>query len=290
MPIEKKPDEAAEVETDEDEAPEVGEPSERTKKRNDRWTNMKNARAEADAAAKAARDELESERKRARDVESQLAEMRGRMTEREEREKAQRQTQTGDDYTAKTTKLEDEIEAAYAGKDYRRGRQLEAQLRAMEIERVADARLEAFKKTIPQHDPAQQSAAIEAHILSGEFPFIATDKRAQRAADGYVTVLLARGKPDNLDTKRQAIKLAATDLGLEIPGAGSSDNSTQRRLYGATARGGGGAPANHDGGFDEKTQKVVDLIGSNFSDRGLNGAEFAKRLAATRAKKKAAGG
>ena len=280
----------AEAETDEDEAPVPGEPSERTKKRNDRWTNMKNARVEAEATAKAARDELENERKRARDVESQLAEMRGRMTEREEREKAQRQAQTGDDYTTKTAKLEDEIEAAYAGKDYRKGRQLEAQLRAMEIERVADARLEAFKKTIPQHDPTMTANQIEAHVLAAEFPGIMTNKKWQNATDGYVSILTgAKDMPHNIETRRQAARLAAADLGITLPGASGSDNGTQRRLYGAVSGSGGGAPAaGHDAGFDEKTSKVVELM-DNFKDRGINSAEFAKRLAANR-KKKAAGG
>lgn len=292
MAIETKPTDEPDID-EEPEAPPPGDPAkdgEWKKKKSDRWNNMKNARVEAEARAKAAADALEAERQRARDVEAQLAEMRGRMTEREKIEATQRQTQTVDDHQSRIDKLEKEVYDAYAAKDYEKGRRIEAQIREAERKRDIASALEEFKKTIPKVDPTAQAQAVEAHILASEFPFIASDKKAQRVADGYIGILIAKGAPDNLETKRQAVKMAAADLGLSVPGAGGGDNSTQRRLYGAVAGGGGGAPSGGGGGddLDPQARKVAEMM-DNFKDRGLSTVEFQKRLLAAR-KAKAKGG
>lgn len=290
---EDKPEEpeADDIEGIEGEAAKTDEISPHEKKRSNRWTNMMQARAEAETAAKNAREELERERAERARIDRELAEMRGRMTERDAQASAAKQIQAADDYQKQIDALEDEAHESYKNGDYKGGRRAEAQIRDLERKRAtADARAELmaeFEKKYPKQDPAAQAQAVEDHLLNSEFGGFASNDRWMKAAAGYMHILIgAKGQANNLETKRQAVKMAAADLGIQLPGSGQ-DNSTQRRLYGAVSGGSNGVPTSGgETSFSDKERKVIDMM-DNFKDRGITSAEFEKRLTALRKSKAA---
>lgn len=182
-------------------------------------------------------------------MQEQLAELRGR-TEAIQRHQAQ---QEGDPYERRMADLEARsrrhLNAASQAKDaatadaelneYHRS-QREASVLAARREMAAE--FERFGRSLPDPETAGMKVT-----LSSEFPWLATNKQARDAADGYIGVLRAKGRPNNLATFREACAMSAKDFSLG--GAPERQSEGRRAAYNGVS--------SREGGSDEGTMLRV---------------------------------
>jgi hypothetical protein len=198
--------------------------AEKKAERYEHWTHKKEA--ERQKLASQLQQEREARQKDAEERHRQaveLAELRGRMAAAEEY-KRQQQAQKPDTYDTELADLNRQAMEAYASNDWDRGRKIDEKVWRMAARREAAAYIKENQPQAP--DPAQ-------YILAAEFPWLQSNQSARMAADGWINILQAQGKPPGIETYREACRKAAEAMGLSKPNLPATTNA-QRQLYGGT--------------------------------------------------------
>lgn len=175
-------------------------------------THREALQAASEATARLAASEL-----RERRMQEQIAELRGR-TDQMQRQQA---AAAGDPYDKAVADLEDraarhlraaasattaETQAAEM-REYHKANRHAA---VIEARREMQGEFQRFGQSLP--DPEMAGMKV---TLAAEFPWLTSNDQARTAADGYVGVLVAKGRPANsLATFREAAALAAKDFNL----------------------------------------------------------------------------
>lgn len=154
---------------------------------------------------------------RERRMQEQIAELRGR-TEQMQRQQA---AAAGDPYDKAVADLEERaarhLRAAASATtvetqaaEMREYNKANRQAAVIEARRELQGDFQRFGQSLP--DPEMAGMKV---TLAAEFPWLTTNEQARTAADGYVGVLVAKGRPANsLATFREASALAAKDFNL----------------------------------------------------------------------------
>jgi hypothetical protein len=189
----------------------------------------------------------ESERQRQEQAQ-QIAELRGRF----EQSQQQRQQSQEDPYEARLTDLRSRsaahLAASAAAQDKEVAkRELQAYHEAQEA--IADLRAERTfarrQAEFAANMPDPEVAGVKV-TLGAEFPWLQNNAAARQAADGYINILLSKGRPDNIATYREACALAAKDFSL---GGQEKPTEQQRARY-------NGVPAKEGAGSSDGGQRV----------------------------------
>ncbi len=180
------------------------------------------------------------------------------------------------------------IFASGADDAFERGQEIQDQITAMQTARIIEAEWEKRNKgNGAAADPNAIARTVEHQMLFGEFDGLAGHEKWKQRADIYIQLAEQDGKR-GIDAKRNAVRLAAADLGIQLPGAGAAD-PTQKRLYGAVRGTGGGAPVGGEASLSADEEKMARII-DNMKDRGLSGEAFKKGMAKLKADRAKAGG
>lgn len=218
------------------------EVSARTERRNNRAREHNAARAEAAEARRA----LEVERGERQRLSEQMAEMRG---QQQAMLYQQRQAQ-GDPYENHIASLEEAAErhlnaAATATTAEQAKASMKEYHKALRQAATAEARRDMAGE-IQKYDrsrPDPETAGMKV-TLSSEFPWLPSNENARRAADGYIGVLVAKGRPNNIATYREACAMAARDF--RLGGTPERASESRRAAYsGVSGRNGAGAEGTH---------------------------------------------
>lgn len=202
---------------------------------------------------------LETERQERLRIDRELAEMRGRLEER------QRSTQTQDKTAERQSKINQLRQQAkshlsMSAQLAAAGRTAEADKAWDEYQRLNDEaddvrdelrdekRWESRRAEIQQGMPDPQAA--QALIgFEGQYPWLTSNKEAVETADIRLTWLVNNGRPFNRQTVNEALAWTAKQMAL---GGHSAPSDQQRRLYGGVP--GGEGPGS--GGEGPKTIKM----------------------------------
>lgn len=186
-----------------------------------------NKLAEANRAASEAselRRELAEERAARQRHAEELAEMRGQLNARQQQDKP-------DPFDGKLKELREKrnrhlaASATAASKEHAE-RELDAYHEALEeIDELRGERRQSKNGQERQQQPDYTQVA-QKMALESEFPWLASNKAARTMADGYVNVLVGKGRPMGMATYKEACALAAKDLGLG--GTGGQSNGKGR--------------------------------------------------------------
>jgi hypothetical protein len=219
--------------------------------------NRKAQRLDVEAAQRA-RDEiqktLEAERAERQRIDRELAEMRGRLTERERSTQTQdKHAQTRDKIAALRKQAKAHLFFSAQAKDPNQSeKEWEEHQRLMdEADDLRDSmrdesRWEKRRGEIQQG--VNPEVLQEKMYFSAKFPFLEGNRRAQALADAEFSELVQGGRPANRQTMEQAITSAAKTLGL---GGQSAPTESQRARYGGIPAGEGAG-----GGNERRTIKM----------------------------------
>lgn len=200
-------------------------------------------------AREAAEQRLQTVIEEARSTREALAELRGRQHQMF----LQQAQQAGDPVERQVTELEAKAErhlahaatAAQNRDEATRQSEMREYHKANRDAAVLEARrhMEAEFRRFGQSQPDPEMAGMKVNLAS-EFPWLSSNDSARRAADGYIGVLMAKGRPNNLATFREACSMAARDFSLG--GAPERPSDARRAAY-------GGVPSREGGGDDGRT-------------------------------------
>lgn len=208
------------------------------KTRRGEWLReTKDRAAKADSLEK----QLGEERLQRERIDRELAELRGRQ---QASDQFRQQSPAADPYEGRLkelkTKAQMHLSASAQAKDPATAqRELDAYHEALDAasdvraERMFDKRKGEFTANQPDVDAIGMKTT-----LAAEYPWLRSNQKAVQAADGYLNILLAQGKPDDLNTFREACALSAKDFKL---GGHEKPNPQQKQRY-------AGVPGNNGGG------------------------------------------
>lgn len=233
-----------------------------------------NAFQEAKENARLAREEAAREREERERLGREVAELRGRW----EQAQQQQQRDAKDPYADKIQALEDEaqmhLERVANSKDpavqKAELRAYNAKMReAAKLDMRRDLENEARKNPRQQQSQMNPRDAAMLTALEAEYPAIG-DKKFRNVADGYVALLMARGRPDSLATLREACALAAQEL--KVGGVDSGKPSNVRRgAYSGFSSGegaGGGGETSRDDVPIGRTEEALAIALANRRGKG----------------------
>jgi hypothetical protein len=213
--------------------------------------SRKAQRLDVEAALKA-REEiqktLEAERAERQRIDRELAEMRGRLTERERSTQTQdKHAQTRDKIAALRKQAKAHLFFSAQAKDPTQSeKEWEEHQRLMdEADDLRDSmrdesRWEKRRGEI-QQTGVDPGLIQEKMYFAAKFPFLDGNRRVQALADAEFSELVQGGRPANRQTMEQAITSAAKTLGL---GGQSQPTESQRARYGGVPAGEGAAGGN----------------------------------------------
>lgn len=210
-------DNDADISTDTRGAANDNSTTEQRASRKERREERARTHREALQAATDANARLAEYQQRERRMSEQIAELRGR-TEQIQRQQA---AAAGDPFDKAVSDLEDRaarhLRAAASATtaetqaaEMREYHKANRQAAVIEARREMQGDFQRFGQSLP--DPEQAGMKV---TLAAEFPWLTSSDQARTAADGYVGVLVAKGRPANsLATFREACALAAKDFNL----------------------------------------------------------------------------
>lgn len=214
--------------------------------------SRKAKRLDVEAAERRAQEFQQTlERERAEGVrrDREIAEMRGRLEER------QRQTQTQDKHAETKSKIADlrkqakahlffssqAKDQAAAEKEWDDHQRLTDEANRLMWKMDSESEWENRRGEFSQQIP-DQGMLQERNYIATKYPWVESSIEGRSLADGKYTALVNGGSPQGRQTMEVALTWAAKTLGLGGNGAGPSDH--QRRLYsgvpGGEGAGGGG--------------------------------------------------
>jgi len=187
-----------------------------------RWSQIKQER---EAALKRAEDterryqeDMRRWEQQQHQVALELAELKGRLSATDAGRKV-------DDFEANVQRLEKQAYERYQAGDYDGAREVERRLRRIEASHVAEELLKS-RGNAQQFDPIQMT-------LQAEFPWVTTNAKARRMADGYLAIAEGESeRPLTIDDYRHACRQAEQKLGISRPRVPPAP-ATQQRPYGA---------------------------------------------------------
>lgn len=165
----------------------------------------------------------------------ELAEMRGQLTAFQQQRQLDARQQRQDPATDKVKEAQAramaKLQAAAAStnpaasaaamEEYHSAMTEAAELAA---ERRMQVQLDQFRRSMP--DPQSQGMAT---TLASEFDWLPSNVPARQLADGYVAMLVSKGRQPGLGTYREACAMAARDFGLG--GAGERPSDARRAAF-----------------------------------------------------------
>lgn len=216
--------------------------------RKERQANKYREAQERERTANARLAERDAEVRRMSD---QIAELRGRTAEIQ---RSQQQT-AENPHDKMVSQLEEiaerHLEAAAAATkpeiakaEMREYHKALRQAAIVEARRDMQGEFERFGRSQP--DPEAAAARM---ALGEQFPWIRENDQARAMTDGYINVLVAKGRPRTLATFREACTMVAKDLGL---GGAETERPTETRRAAYT-----GVSNREGGGDDGRTQLQV---------------------------------
>lgn len=204
-------------------------------------------------AAQRERDEIkkrfETEAQERQRLANELAEMRGRLEERQQQtQQVDRQAQT----KSKIAELRKQAkfhlflsakatDQATADREWDEHKRLEDEANDLRDDMRDEARWEKRRGEITSNLP-DPTAQAEVNFLNTRFPWLEGSKKAQALADVHMREMIAAGSPATRETAVAAIAWAGKTLGLG--GNGTAPTNGQRALYNGIPSGEGAGSGN----------------------------------------------
>lgn len=253
----------------------------------------------AQESAREAREELARERTAREELDRRVAEMDGRLKERDAQSERDRKDPREDKIKELRRVSQRHLEAVANAKDPARQQEaLDAYHEAVEEAAALRFELRAEEKERTNPKQAQQGLAPrEVAIMTaieGEFPTFGENNRKgqefRATADLHLMRLMAQGKPYGLATVRAACAAAASEMKI----GGASTGSTNRGRYGASGAGdgaGGGGEGDRGNVPIGRQEEALAIAMANRRGKGETKeqaiAEWRKRVAPGVAKRMA---
>lgn len=210
---------------------------EKTVSRKERRANVMREAKEARAAAERERDEY---RQRQSQTEAQLAELRGRIEERERsNQNTDKSAQTKTRIASLRSQARDQIVLAASFKGeaaqqaWDRHQELMDEADDLRDEMRDEARWDKRKGEMMGKIPDQGMMESKQYIQA-KYPWVATNARARGLADATFADLVQSGRPASMATMEEAITFAAKTM--RITNGNGAPNPASRRAYEGTGQ------------------------------------------------------